>query len=177
MLTITNKTSGFTLIELLISLLILATLITIAAPVSHDFLASHRSKSHINTLARALYFARSEAIQRGEKVIFCGSKDAKTCGGDWRNGQITQSASNELLRIFPALPKSDRLVWNSSGGKDAAIEWLPTGYTNGQRGSFYYCTPTFSGSRTLVLLDTGRWYIETMNQADFDRFCLRQLIL
>jgi type IV fimbrial biogenesis protein FimT len=172
-------TRAFTLVELLVTLVIVVILATIAVPSSHYFLTSNRSTAHINALAHALYFARSEAIQRGEKMTFCSSADGKKCGGDWCDGQVVMNPAKEVLRIFPALPKSDYLVWNSSGGKDTVVEWLPTGYTNGQRGTFYYCSHAYSrgdaqgyaGSRSLVLLDTGRWYVTAMTEKDFQEFC------
>ena len=72
-----------------------------------------------------------------------------------------------------ALPSGDHLIWNSSGGKDDYLELLPTGYTNGQRGTFYYCSanenPTYS--RAVVVMSTGRTYVTALTAEDYNNFC------
>lgn len=166
-----DSTSGFTLLELLATLLILCLLVSVAIPTQQTFLRSHRSLSKMNQIAHALYIARSEAIKRNEKMILCASSDKKNCGKNWQDGQILVTSTGQLLRIFPSLPQGDRLIWNSSLGKDESVEWLPDGYTNGQRGTFYYCADQSANSRSLVLLNTGRWYIASLDETNFKQFC------
>lgn len=164
---------AFTLIELLLVLVILAVLFTLAAPSGREMLIENRTIAHVNTLIGALYYARTEAIQRNKKIIFCKSADRKTCGGAWRDGQIAVDESGRVLRGFSALPKGDSLIWNSSRGKDDYVEWLSSGYTNGQRGTFYYCVghADASYSQEIILLNTGRVYVAPITAEDYAEHC------
>lgn len=164
---------GFTLIELLFVLALLTILLLLAIPSGQQFLAQSRTAAGINTLTAALQYARSEAISRNEKLTFCKSADHKICGGSWRDGQILLDANKNVLRVFPATAQVDNLVWSSSGGLDDFVLWLPTGYTNGQRGTFYYCVGNHnvSDSRGIVLLDTGRIYVSSISSEDYVHHC------
>ncbi|MDF3055298.1 MAG: fimT [Gammaproteobacteria bacterium] len=168
------KQKGFSLLELITVLLIICILLTLSIPTGRHFLAKNRAASTINTLLSALYTARSEAIQRGEKISFCKSNDEKNCSGDWSDGQIITNASGEVLQVLPKLPSQDKLVWLGSFGKNESLDWLPTGYTDGQRGSFYYCAhDNVAASRVIVVLNTGRLYTAEMDSADHARVCGR----
>ncbi len=166
---------AFTLIELLVVLLVIAILLALAVPVSQEFIVENRSIRETNVFITGLYNARSSAIQLGDKVVFCKSSDHKSCGGDsWDQGQIIMDENkHQVLKVLPALDKHEHLIWNSSAGKDDKVEWLASGYTNGQRGTFYYCADRAyaSYSREIVLLDTGRLYVTLMSAADYTKFC------
>lgn len=164
---------AFTLIELLVTLSILSVLLILAIPTSRHLLLNSQATSQMETLGSSLNYARSQAIFRQEKTIFCKSADHKTCGGNWRDGQIIGDSKGTVLRVFSALPKNTTLVWNSSGGSDNTITWLPSGYTNGQRGTFYYCVAhqDVTHSQALTLLNTGRWYVSAMSTSDYAKFC------
>lgn len=160
------------LCEILIVLAIVSILWVMAVPSGYEFSVENRSTSAVNALVSSLNYARSEAITRNEKVIFCKSSDHKNCGGNWRDGQIVVQGGN-LLKTFSVVPKGGYLSWNSSGGQDDVVEWLPTGFTNGQRGTFYYCAGLKNQhySRAIVLLNTGRIYVEPMSDQDFSVMC------
>src|SRR5262249_26905253 len=158
--------------EVLVVLAILSILLMMAAPSGQEFLVRQRGVLAVNSLLNGLNFARSEAIARNEKIVFCKSSNRKNCGGKWRDGQVVMSGTH-LLKVFSALPKGSFLLWNSSEGKDDYVEWLPTGFTNGQRGTFYYCAAEKNQhhSRAIVLLNTGRMYVELMSDKDFVERC------
>ena len=164
---------GFTLMESLVILAILSCLLVCSVPSARGLFRESRTITEVNSLVSGLYYARSAAIQLGEKVDFCESANHKSCNGRWNEGQVILEPNGHVLRSLPALAKNDMLVWNSSGGQDNKVEWLPTGYTNGQRGSFYYCSEDVvsSYSRTIVLLNTGRIYVSTMTPEDYDKYC------
>jgi type IV fimbrial biogenesis protein FimT len=165
---------GFTLVELLSVLAIFGILLVIAIPSGQHFLIQNRTTAHINTLTMALHYARNESVSRNERLTFCKSRDHKQCGGRWRDGQILLDTNKNVLRVFSAIPEKDNLVWNSSGGLDDFIVWLPTGYTNGQRGTFYYCAGNnnTNSSRKVVLLDTGRSYTSAMDAGEYAKYCI-----
>lgn len=167
--------SGFTLIELLAVLAILSILLVLAIPSGQHLLIQNRTITHINTFLGALNYARSEAISRNEKLKFCKSADYEKCGGKWRDGQILLDAKKNVLRVFLGLPKKDDLAWDSSTGLDDFLVWLPTGYTNSQRGTFYYCAGNHNvaDSRRIVLLDTGRFYVSSMSAENYESHCFK----
>lgn len=167
--------AGFTLLELLVTLALLLTLLLMAVPSMRHLLAENRSIAQVNLLSSGLNFARSEAVSQNEVVTFCKSADGSKCGGRWRDGQIILGSKGQVLRVFSAIPAGDDLNWNGSGGKDDAILWTPSGYTKGQRGTFYYCAANqdVEHSRTIVLWDTGRLYIAAMNATQYEQYCFK----
>lgn len=111
-----KKSLGFTLVELLVTLSILATLVTLAAPSVAGLVQSGNVASAVNTFLADLRFARSEAIRRGSAVVICRSDDAEaaapTCASTsargwaagWivyeeRNGTGGMGSGDRLLRI------------------------------------------------------------------------------
>ena len=73
-----QPTRGFTLIELLVVIAILGILIGLATPSMSKFVADWRVNSAMNSLARDMRAARSEAIKRTRPVVFCRANTAGT---------------------------------------------------------------------------------------------------
>lgn len=135
-----NSVRAFTLIELLISISILVVLSLISVPSIYSLVMSNRATSVVNNIVSALQFSRSKAIENGKIVKFCKSANHKTCGGNWEDGQIViDESNNEIFRVFSALPKGDKLIWNSSLKKEDYVEFSAIGSTNDQDGTFSYC--------------------------------------
>lgn len=165
---------GFTLLELLTVLAVLSILLTMAISWGRPLLLENRSVVNLNGLLRAINYARSEAILRGDNLILCASSDQQKCNtAQWEKGQILLTKEGVLLHLFSGLAAGGRLIWNSSFNKDSSIEWLATGFTNGQRGSFYYCAENaaIKNSKKLVLLNTGRTYIEELTEQEYTNNC------
>lgn len=163
---------GFTLLEMLAVLAILAILLVLAIPSDGHFFSQSQTTVQLNMLIDELHFSRNEAISRNEKLIFCKSVDGEKCGGAWRDGQVLLDPNGKVLRVFSALPRKDNLVWNSSGGLNDFIAWSPSGYTNGQRGTFYYCTESnVLNPQGVVLSDTGRPYISSVSREEYAKYC------
>lgn len=150
-----NKINGFGLIEILIALSLISILVFVGVPAMQHLTTRNRVNTYVNQLVTAINFARSEAIKRGQPVIFCGSGNLKNCDGQWQKGQIILM-NNHIARVFQALPAGDQLSWSSSLGKDTALEMLPTGFTNGQNGSFIYCPHDKQYAKKIVINQTGR---------------------
>lgn len=150
---------AFTLIELLIAISIIAILLLAAIPATQHLLLRNRAAAQAHQIMGALNFARTEAIKRGQIVIFCpGTKD-KPCAEDWRAGQVIM-ADNKIVRIYPALNEADNLIWRGSLGKNASLQFDPSGFTHGQSGSFYYCSSDKQYSKRIVIEQSGRARLE-----------------
>jgi type IV fimbrial biogenesis protein FimT len=150
---------GFNLIELLITIFLISIFLTIAVPNFQHLVIENRVDTHVQQLVAAIQFARTEAIKRGENVIFCKSNNSLTCGGQWNNGQIVL-VNQVVIRVFPTLPKGDDLKLFGSFGKNEQLEFLPQGFTNGQQGSIYYCPTEKEYGMRIVIEQTGRIRLE-----------------
>jgi type IV fimbrial biogenesis protein FimT len=159
---IPNKSPGFSLLELLIALIILVILLLAAVPAMQHLVLQNRATQTANRIIAAIHYARSEAIQLHQLVTFCKSTNHKTCGGDWRSGQIIVAADGRMLRIYEALPVGDELQWKSSLGLNDYLRFAPSGFTHGQQGSFYYCPANKNAaySRIIVIQQSGRTRVE-----------------
>ncbi|KPJ67389.1 MAG: hypothetical protein AMJ43_03770 [Coxiella sp. DG_40] len=149
---------AFTLIEMLIAISILSILLLISIASMYSLIMNNQATAEINNIVSALQFTRAEAIKNGVAVKFCKSVNHKVCGGNWRDGQIIiDESNNKIFRIFSALPKGDKLIWKSSLGKESYIEFSPIGSTNGQYGTFSYCSDDKKKyARAIIISQTGR---------------------
>lgn len=124
MSTRTNRQSqGFTLLEMMITISIGAILLAIAAPNMRSFIVSNRLTSSANEIMGALGLARSEAVRRNQRVVFCpvtvsdGVPNTANCvnpgTATWQAWMIfedtqpangTLDAGEEVIRagVFPA---------------------------------------------------------------------------
>ena len=157
---------GFSLLELMIVLAIIAVFSTLTAFFSQNLLNNNAASTHINNLAGAVQLARNEAILGGEMVTLCHSEDAKVCGGEWQDGQLVfvdrnanrqVDSEDNILRVWPALAKGATLRWQAFGATHS-LQFQPTGFTNGQNGTFIYCpSPTATTTaRGLIVAQSGR---------------------
>jgi type IV fimbrial biogenesis protein FimT len=75
---------GFTIVELMVVLVIMAVLMTLAAPSFTRLIQSSTISSNVNTFMADMRFARSEAIRLGGAVVMCRSDAPEaanpTCG-------------------------------------------------------------------------------------------------
>ena len=69
----TGTARGFTLIELMVTLVIAASLITLAVPGMRTTLKNGELASTANDMIRSLQLARAEAVKRQRAVVFCAS--------------------------------------------------------------------------------------------------------
>lgn len=157
------KNQGFSLIELLITLSIIVIFLLLTFPDFSQLYQHNQTTTIVNQLLTAINFARSQAITQNKIITLCGSADAAHCDGQWQKGQVISiDDSAQMLRTYPALPLGDRLVWRSNLGKNNYLKLAPTGFTDGQNGSFYYCPkyPKIQDGAIIVVALSGRARVE-----------------
>lgn len=119
------KDDGFTLVELMITLTVLAILIAVGVPGFTQFTQSQRTTTQMNQLVGHIALARSEALERAQRVALI------TNDGTWGNGYRIRVDSNsdgdytdagdELIRDIAGLELAT-LVANAD-----PVEFLPSG--------------------------------------------------
>ena len=109
------RAQGFTLIEMIFTVVILAILISLAAPSFSDLVRDQRVKTAVGDVHATLIFARSEAIKRNQFVAVCAKNDdGSGCQNstDWARGWIVYldadgngfpGAVSDILRSQDAL--------------------------------------------------------------------------
>lgn len=132
---------GFTLVELLITVAVLIIGVTMVVPGFTTLIARNRGESDTAEIARALGYARLEAINRGLRV-----RVAPVNTGVWRGDLVVQSISGttatELRRLqglggSPTLTVSagsvvpDYIEFNSLGALAVPTAQTLLTYTNG----------------------------------------------
>tara|TARA_R110001599_G_scaffold353823_1_gene599186 strand:- start:70510 stop:71130 length:621 start_codon:yes stop_codon:yes gene_type:complete len=85
-----SRERGFTMIEVMIVLVVVAILVTVAAPGFQNLIGNNRIISEVYTLRATLNNARSEAMARRAQVVVCPSVDGAACADsdDWSTGYI-----------------------------------------------------------------------------------------
>lgn len=129
---------GFSLFELLVTLTIAIILVALAIPSQYYFLEKSKDEHLRSQLIRAIEMARSEAIARGEMVMLCKSSDLKTCQGSWQQGYMIHSLDRTIYVMQPEQTKG-KLHWRAFPNNQESLQFLPTGFTNSENGTFWYC--------------------------------------
>lgn len=137
--------SGFTLQELMLALAIFGVLSAFGVPGYIGYVRNGELSNSTTSLFSDMYYARSEAIKRKEKVTLCRSADAMAdnpvCGGannTWSDGWIvfvdvdgaanTYDGNDVLLKV--GTPPSDNVEIVSNGNADQYIEYNTDGSLN-----------------------------------------------
>ncbi len=102
---------GFTLVELLVTLAVIGLLLPVTAAALQSLVSRHRLTAGSNQFLHTLYLARSEAVQRGQRVTVAPA------GDNWEQGWIVFPDPNANGRRDPNEPLL------AAGGP------LPPGYT------------------------------------------------
>ncbi|MBS0350452.1 MAG: GspH/FimT family pseudopilin [Proteobacteria bacterium] len=158
--------AGFSLLELLVVLAMGLIMLLMSIPAYQHLFEKTQSSNVINQLIAAINAARTEAIAGNQVIVLCGSSNGLQCDGQWQKGMLLIDPNDMVLRNFSALPLGDRLWWQSSLGTDDFLKLAPTGFTDGQRGSFYYCpryNPVKYGAK-ITISDSGRARVDTDTQ-------------
>lgn len=164
---------GLTLPGLVVTLGIATTLSTAGVSSFQNLVTNNQVDTLMRTLRTSLALARSEAINRGQRVVLCRqSVTPGECAGSAATGKITwsqgwlvfvdkdrdrqldASKGDELLQVLQPLSSVQRLMWN----RGDFIAYDDSGALGSLNGTF--CVGHSSGAaelqRELVLMHSGR---------------------
>lgn len=82
--------SGFTLIEFAVTLIVASIVLAIGIPSYQTIMANTRASALASDFRSGLVLARSEAVRRGQPVLFCPSTDGLECDGSWTDGWVVR---------------------------------------------------------------------------------------
>ncbi len=156
---------AFTLIELLLTISIVFILLGIALPSFSETLDNSHVKANLQRLAQTLQLSRLTAINQNINVTLCPVDQTLTCSKNWstgymsfidKNGDRQFNNDDELLYQYFSNDKKSTLSWRAFGNR-RSLQWLGTGITNHQNGSFELCYNNKEDkSRALFLTKAGR---------------------
>jgi len=138
---------GFTLIELLTTLAVAGLLATTAVPALSDFSARERRAAAINSLISSIRFTRSTALKTQRVATLCPTNDGESCRRNWNlplmifvdvNNDRKRQINEPIYKNIDAINSQDRLLWKAFRNSNT-LQFLPTGITNHQNGTFLYC--------------------------------------
>jgi type IV fimbrial biogenesis protein FimT len=112
------KRRGVTLIELIVTLMLMAMLFTLSAPMMSDYLRNSKLRESGNAILSALQFARSEAIKRNEPVaVLVAGGDLRVTAPDGavlRRDALSEGIEARVVRISDD-EELDTLVFGGAG--------------------------------------------------------------
>lgn len=158
--------SGFTLIEFLVVTAIAALITVIAVPSFSDIIQDTRRSSTLNSLARTLNLARSEAIKRQQRLVVCkgNPKDGCDTAREWSEGWLlfadldndhSDSPDEPMIWSQPELPEGNTLSFNAFPSNNYVV-YYPSGGAS-SNGTFTLCDDRGEEeAKALILAKTGR---------------------
>lgn len=149
-----RKMAGVTLLELLVTVTILATTISLSAPLIGSAVSNNQLATTTSTLRRTVALARSEAIKRGRRVIMCLSGDLNTCNTDSAKYALVfedidrtgiPSTGEGLISVINLNHTTLTVSYNRP-----RLAYAPTGHAAGTNGTFKVCHQNGQGELIIV---------------------------
>lgn len=164
--------------ELLVTLAIVALLGALALPGLRSLRDQSDSTLAVNQLMGQLALARSSAILQHARVTLCPSAGPSLSAGQhagtnagcgtrdtWHlgallfidsNGNGRREPAEAELRRFPPMA-AGRVYWRAFRNR-AYLQYLPSGHTPWQNGSFHYCAVSSAAAlaRIVIVTPSGR---------------------
>ncbi|CUB02459.1 GspH/FimT family pseudopilin [Marinomonas fungiae] len=156
-----NSCKGFSLLELLI-------VVAMISIVSSAFLSSNivgyyqrwqarRILSQdVSDLLLLISRARSLAMSSGQSVLLCGGAN---CNGAWQQQAFIRITNQAGALQTQKFSPETTIVWRGFPAQRAYLQFLPTGLSSYQNGSFYLCRAQAEALRILVN-QSGRAYLD-----------------
>lgn len=160
-----RKTKGFTLIECLIAIAVLSITLTAGFNGLQSLLIKQRVAAYSGQLLQSVHTARQYAILRSKSVTICASENGTTCVDDWSKGHMifidqnsdrVRDENEAVLNHIHGNQTSDPVSWKSFKAA-STLQFLPTGITNHQNGTFTVCgNGTAKYARAVIITKMGR---------------------
>ncbi|MBA2654162.1 MAG: hypothetical protein H0U71_03725 [Gammaproteobacteria bacterium] len=129
-----HPAEGFTLLEILLVLSMVATLLLMSVPTFNTYHEQTQLALLTQQITEELYMARNKAITIHRKIRYVCSES-----GDKK--RYLAGEEGEVLQRFGVLPSQYHLSLHNSLSKNAYLTFMPEGFTNAERGSFYLQGP------------------------------------
>ena len=155
---------GLTLLELITTLAIAGIVAALAVPAFTDLLYHSRRTAAINAFVAQINRARSEAITRGRRVVFCLSTDGQRCARGsttlWRrgitfpdlDGDRRRDGDEPLLRHFES---GGEIEIHASSTYRRKIVFRPDGSSPGSNTTILFCDRGRQRPPRAVILSNG----------------------
>jgi type IV fimbrial biogenesis protein FimT len=152
----TYSECGFSLFELLIVMMIAMIVFMITVPNEKHFLQTSQEEIVAQQLLQAIYSARSEAMMRGTVVTLCRSTDLKNCSGEnWLQGYIMKSG-DKLISTYQNVTATGKIHWRSFPKNRDVLTFLPSGFSEVENGTFWYCAANNKPRWAIIMNRSGR---------------------
>lgn len=173
----TSRSSrGLTAVEVVIALTIVALALALAAPTLKDYRTHQRMRSALALFVADLSAARSEAVQRGSRVVVCPVTEGMLCRDratiEWQDGWLVfedanddreRQASEPVLRATPALAGL-RVLGSRHRSR---LRFFPNGTAPGSNASVTFCDARgLTYARQVSLSASGRIRLKTAEESD-----------
>lgn len=150
------KHLGFSLLEIVVALSLAAIIAAFAIPSFTNLFERAAQKILSEQLFRAINLSREEAISLGETVTLCQSENQNTCSGEWSSGYIVLS-NDHVLFSFTNKKNQGELHWRAFPIYLDHLEFLSSGSSNFQNGTFWYCPKSAENPAwAIMLIQSGR---------------------
>ncbi len=163
-MTCLRQPHGLSALELMITLVVMSLLVSLAAPAMRDLILDAQRTTQVNDFVRAVFLARSTAIQRGDTVSVCRSTDGRQCANQtagWESGWL--AFVNVAGESPPRLDAEDSLLAVFAGWTEGRITSNRLAYsfrphTHGVvNGSVVFCDRRgASQARAVIINHAGR---------------------
>lgn len=148
----------------MLALALLGILTTLAVPTFALFFQHAEADVRSSQLLRAINLTRSAAIFQHTRVRLCSSLNQTTCSGSWQDGLLIITATQVLYSLIGA-PTTGILHWRTFPQQRAFLEYLPSGLSNMQNGTFWFCQKNaIYPAWAIIINHTGRPRLVHPNQ-------------
>lgn len=145
---------AFTLIEALLVIVLIVVLLSLSFPSLRSFYQRSRLHSCVNQLVSLIQYARLQAMNSGQRVTLCGSRDGKACSANW-GVEVLVKQGGALKRVWQN-SAGVSIVYKGSFGEDSAVSFSAQGDATGQQGRWALCLPDHGACQAIVLSRSGR---------------------
>ena len=156
-----DRQAGITLLELLAAIALAAVMTSLAIPALDSMMLNARRAAAIESLVRAAWFARTEALRRGRPVVLCGSAGGAHCAADpdaWSDGWLVAAADAPSVALRRGPGVRDRRARIIANRRTFSFEPFDRRGTNG---TLAWCDDRGErAARAVIIAPTGRPRVE-----------------